>query len=101
MVGDDVSQVVLDCLNNCHIPFDLEHIFVTLIPKVKSLERILEFRLISLCNVVYKLVYKVLANRLKKLLPFVVSKNQTAFQVGRVITDNVLMAFETLHYLNH
>ena len=43
-----------------------------------------------------------LANRLKPLLPLIVSENQSAFQAGRVITDNILMAFETLHYMkNH
>ena len=44
---------------------------------------------------------KVLANRLKKLLPLLVSENQSAFQEGKVITDNILMAFKTLHYMKH
>lgn len=101
MVGDDVSHVVLDCLNNCYIPSDLNHTYVTLIPKVKSPEQISEFRPISLCNVVYKLISKVLPNRMKKFLPTVISENQNAFQAGRVITDNILMAFETLHYMKH
>lgn len=79
MVGDDMSYAVLDCLNKCHIPHDLNHTLVTLIPKVKSSEFIYEFRPISLCNVIYKLISKVLANRLKKLLPFLVSENQSAF----------------------
>jgi len=51
--------------------------------------------------VIYKVVSKVLANRLKGILPLVVSENQSAFQAGRVIIDNILMAFETLHYKNH
>ncbi|XP_075663011.1 uncharacterized protein LOC142632511 [Castanea sativa] len=102
LVGDKVCSAVLDCLNNCKIPHEINHTNITLIPKVKSPENITEFRPISLCNVIYKLVSKVLANRLKVVLPAIVSENQSAFQAGRVITDNVLMAFETLHYMkNH
>jgi len=101
MVGDDVTYAVLDCLNNFHIPHDLNHTFVTLIPKIKSPEFISEFRPISLYNVIYKLMSKVLANRLKKLLPSLVSENQSPFQVRKVITDNILIAFETLYYMKH
>lgn len=72
-----------------------------MIPKVKAPKNIIEYRPISLCNVVYKLVSKVLANRLRVFLLTAVSKNQSAFQVMRVIIDNILMAFETLHYMKH
>ena len=65
MIGDDVFKAVLDCLNSCHIPKEFNFTYVTLIPKVKNLENISEFRSISLCNVIYKLILKVLANRLK------------------------------------
>lgn len=44
---------------------------------------------------------KVLANRLKNVLPSVILENQSVFQAGRVITDNILMTFETLHYMQH
>ena len=50
VIGDKVSYAILDCLNNCHIPPDLNHTFVTLIPKVKCPELISVFRPISLCN---------------------------------------------------
>ena len=95
LLGDDVYTAILDCLNNCKIPKEINHTNITLIPKVKSPESITEFRPISLCNVIYKQVSKVLANRLKAVLPFIISENQSAFQAGKVITDNVLMAFET------
>ena len=98
LIGNVVSLAMLDCLNNCKISKEINHTNITLIPKVKSPEFITEFRPISLCNVI-KLVSKVLANRLKAVLPVVVLENQSAFQAGRLITDNILMAFETLHYM--
>ena len=102
LIGDDVSKAVLDFLNSCHIPKEFNFTYITLIPKMKNPKKISEFRPISLCNVIYKLISKVLANCLKPLLPSIVSENQSAFQASKVITDNILMAFETLHYMkNH
>ena len=77
----------------------LNSTFIALIPKVENPKRVVEFRLISLCNVVYKLIAKVVVNRLKKILTHVIDDSQSAFLSGRLITDNVLVAFETLHYL--
>jgi hypothetical protein len=99
--GEDVIAAVLSCLNSGKIPVSLNHSYVTLIPKTNSPEKVTEYKPISLCNVVYKLISKVLANRLKKVLPQVVSKTQSAFVPGRMITDNVLIAFETLHHMHH
>jgi len=101
LIDEDICSVVLDCLNNCKIPLEINSTNITLIPKVKSPELITDFRPISLCNVVYKIVSKVLANKLRNVLPSIISENQSAFQAGRVITDNILMAFETLHYMKH
>ena len=47
----------------------------------------------------YKIISKVIANRLKPLLNSIVSKAQSAFIADRLITDNILIAFESLHYM--
>ena len=98
-IGDDVVKAVISCLNSNHISSGLNHTFTALIPKVKSLESIIEFRPIALCNILYKLVSKVLANRLKRILPQIISKSQSAFQSDKAVSDNILVAFETLHHM--
>ena len=99
IIGSDVMNVVLTTLNSGHVPGDLNTTFIALISKIKEPKKVSDFRPISLCNVVYKLIAKVLVNRLKLVLPYIVSDSQSAFLSGHLIIDNVLVAFETLHYL--
>ena len=101
VVGSDVTTAVLSCLNSGRLLKSINHTFITLIPKVKNPKKVIDFRPISLCNFIYKLVSKVLANRLKLILPQIVSDSQSAFVLGHLITDNVLVAFETLHHMHH
>ena len=69
LLGNDVTQSVLHYLNLGSLPTALGHFFVTLIPKVKNPEFMLQFRPISLSYVLYRVFSKVLANRLKKIIP--------------------------------
>ena len=97
LVGDEVTSLVLHFLNSTSLPANLNHTSVTLIPKVKNIEYVLEFRPIRLCNVLYKIFSKVLANRLKRILPNIIIEHQSAFTKSRLISDNILVAFESLH----
>ena len=100
IVGDKVVSAVLDYLNSSVILPDINHTNIVLIPKVKNPKKMSDFRPISLCNVIYKIISKVLANRLKQILPTIISLTQSAFVPGRLITDNILLAYETLHTMH-
>ena len=67
---------------------------LTLIPKKQNAELVFDFRPISCCNTVYEVISKLLANRLKEILPSVISNTQSAFIRGRLLVENVLMATE-------
>jgi hypothetical protein len=100
IVKVEVCQTVLGFLNQGLFDSDLNATHIALIPKIKNPSTVLDYRPISLCNVVYKLISKVLANRLKKVLPHIISQEQSAFIPGRLITDNVLVAFEAMHTMD-
>lgn len=68
-IGQDVTDAVLNGLNLGTIPENLNHTFLTLIPRVQSPKKVTNFKLINLSNVLHKLIAKVLANRLKSVLP--------------------------------
>ncbi|KAG7559082.1 Reverse transcriptase domain [Arabidopsis thaliana x Arabidopsis arenosa] len=72
---------------------------ICLVPKAGRPKEMSGFRPISLCNVGYKIISKVLSNRLKRLLPKVISETQSAFVARRLITDNILIAQENFHAL--
>jgi hypothetical protein len=99
-LGCEVSQTVFEILNYGIMPSNLNLTYIALIPKGKNPMSVSEFRPISLCNILYKLISKVLANRLKKILPKIISPTQSAFIPGRPIIDNILAAYETLHTMN-
>jgi len=70
-----------------------------LVPKKANPSELNEFRSISLVGCIYKILSKVLANRLRKVLPSVIDANQSAFLEGRGLLDSVLVANETVDFL--
>jgi hypothetical protein len=98
-VGMDVAREVIALLNGGLMQEGWNDTVVVLIPKVKIPEKLKDMCPTSLCNVMYKIASKVLSNRLKKILPDVISLNQSAFVSGHLIKDNVLLAYELTHYM--
>lgn len=99
IVGTDVVRLVQNFFTAGEFPDHLSDTYICLIQKKTKPETMGDLRPIALCNVVYKILSKVLANRLKTVLPQVVSDTQSAFLPGRLITDNILISFEIMHYL--
>ena len=85
--------------NHCHLPPDINETFSTLILKKNNLETVGDLRPFALCNVVYKIFSKVLANRLQPLLPLLISESHSVFLEGRLITYIILLSFEAMHFL--
>ena len=99
IISEDVIKFFLSCLNGEENLHDVNYTNIVLIPKVKNPRNIPQYRPISLCNVIYKTIAKVPVNRIKLILPACISKLQSAFVPGTLITDNVLVAYELLHTL--
>ncbi|XP_012850814.1 PREDICTED: uncharacterized protein LOC105970524 [Erythranthe guttata] len=84
-----------------HLLKALNCTFIALIPKGKKASRVDQLRPISLCNVTYKTISKILACRLKSHLNRFISPFQMAFVLGRNIHDNIIISHEVMHYLHH
>ncbi|PKI56117.1 hypothetical protein CRG98_023471 [Punica granatum] len=94
IVQKDVTSVVQHFFSSGKLRREINSTIIALVPKKEKVDCMKDFRPISCCNVVYKCITKVLANRLKEVLPDIISLNQTTFVQGRRISDNVLLAHE-------
>jgi hypothetical protein len=99
-----VKEVVLACIwdffGNNRLLQDHNHTFIALIPKQLGASTVHQFRPISLCNIIYKIISKILANRFKALLHLFISPYQSAFVPSRSIQDNTIMAHELFNVIN-
>lgn len=99
IVGVDVIKFCQNFFEKGELPVGLNRTLVCLIPKVSQPHNMSDLRPISLCNVLFRILSKVMANRLKECLPMLISEKQSAFVEGRLLTDSALVAFEVNHYI--
>lgn len=100
VVGISLHNLVVDCFAHPNRISKANQTVVTLIPKCDIPNRVSQFRPISLCNVAYKVVTKIITQRLRCIMPYVVSENQSNFVPGRATSDNILVLHEVIHSLN-
>lgn len=97
IVGEDVSNYCLDFLNGEASLHEINKTNIVLIPKVKDPKSMKDFRPISLCSVLYKVIAKTLANRMKQVLGLIISPSQSVFVPRHLILDNTILVFERTH----
>lgn len=100
-VENEVTFAALSFLNGGHFDAGINSTNIVLIPKVSNLSKVTDYRPISLCKELFKIIAKALANMLKVVFPQLISSKQNAFISRRLITDNILVAFETLHTMDN
>eukprot|EP00253_Pinus_taeda_P028496 PITA_28496 len=98
-IKSEIWEVVEDSRRSGTILKLLNSTFLGLVPKEENAHTPEKFRPIALCNVIYKIISKVIANRLKPILPNLISEEQSGYVEGRQILDNILLAQEMVHTL--
>lgn len=94
LIADDFTTAIQSFFVFGFMPRGVNATILSLIPKTADAKTMKDFRPIACCNVVYKVISKIIANRLKTLLPDFVEPNQSAFVKDRLLLENVLLATE-------
>ncbi|KAL0453206.1 UNVERIFIED_CONTAM: hypothetical protein Slati_1298700 [Sesamum latifolium] len=100
VVGEDFCQAIMEFFANGRLLKQVNATLITLIPKVQLPTKVGDFRLISHCNVIYKVITKIMVKRMRLVLDKLIDNSQNAFVPDRSISDNVLLAQELLSGYN-
>ncbi|KAK3183242.1 hypothetical protein Dsin_030528 [Dipteronia sinensis] len=87
----ELIKLVVDSFNTGTFPIDINYTLISLVPKVPSPFDMTQIRPISLCNTTYKIISKIIVQRLRDIMLLLVSPNQVAFVPGRQIQDNIVI----------
>ena len=100
VIGPEISEAVLEFFKSGRLLKQWNTANLVLIPKKTNASLPTDFRPISCLNTVYKVISKLLASRLKEILPLMISKAQSAFLPGRLLAENVLLATDLVNGYN-
>jgi len=92
-----IIALVKDCLLSASLHENINETLIALVPKVERSVSMTQLRPISLCNILYKVVSKILVARLRPCMASLVSPNQVSFVPRKQIVDNIVVAQEMLH----
>lgn len=96
MIREDIMRMFMECFEYGKLVKGLNAGFIALIPKKQVPELVTDYRPTSLIGSIYKFVAKVLAARLQKVMPYLLSSNQFSFTKGRQIADCIFIANEVV-----
>ncbi|GJY83708.1 RNA-directed DNA polymerase, eukaryota, reverse transcriptase zinc-binding domain protein [Tanacetum coccineum] len=99
-LGNEVCQAVQQFFDTRKLLGEVNATVISLVPKIKTPNKVSYYRPIACCNVIYKCISKILTNKMKSVLGKLVDENQSAFIARRQITDNILLAHELLRGYN-
>lgn len=94
IIGEEVTKAVQQFFETGWLPDQLNVALISLIPKCENACSVKDFRPIACCTVLYKIIAKVLANRLQCVLDTVISSSQSVFVKGMGIFDNIILSNE-------
>ena len=97
ILKSDLFNNVVEFFRKGKLLKEINHTFLALIPKISNPSNTGHFRPISLCSTLFKIIAKIMANRLRPLLDKIISPFQSTFIPGRSIHDNILLTHEILH----
>ncbi|KAK9931600.1 hypothetical protein M0R45_018872 [Rubus argutus] len=101
LIGEDLTSVVQNFLHSGQLLKQINFTHICLIPKVTNPQNMVDLRPIALCNVIYKICSKTIANRMKIILPQIISPFPSSFVPSRLITDNILATNEVAHFIHN
>lgn len=99
VIGQDVTKEVLSILNDQGDISYWNSTIITQIPKIREPDSLKDFSPISLCNISYEIVARMIINRFSSVLSSVIDEHQSTFVPGRLIFDNVVVVFEYMNWI--